>query len=72
MVTGEDDMQDAIIRPVGAYVRELRRHGATVDWEVIPGMAHALAEEPGTEAAPQTAHAAEVDRRAAAWFARCL
>ena len=72
VVTGEDDMQDAIVRPVGAYVPELRRHGATVDWQVIPGMAHALAEEPGTEAAPQTPHAAEVDRRAAAWFTRCL
>jgi hypothetical protein len=35
-------------------------------------MGHALAEEPGTEPAPQTAHAAEVDRRAVAWLDRHL
>ena len=36
--------------------------------ETVPGMGHALAEEPGLEPAPQTAHAAAVDRIAAAWL----
>jgi len=38
----------------------------------IADMAHALAEEPGTEPAPQTLHAAEVDRHAVEWFQRHL
>jgi hypothetical protein len=37
--------------------------------EVIPGMAHALSDEPGFEPAPQTTHAAAVDGMASAWFA---
>ncbi|MDQ3455639.1 MAG: hypothetical protein M3513_09325, partial [Actinomycetota bacterium] len=39
---------------------------------VIDGMGHALAEEPGTEPAPQTAHAAEVDEHAVRWLRRHL
>jgi pimeloyl-ACP methyl ester carboxylesterase len=35
---------------------------------VVPGMGHALAEEPGVEPAPQTAHAEEVNRRAVEWL----
>jgi len=35
-------------------------------------MGHALAEEPGVDPAPQTAHAAEVDTLAAARFAKHL
>ncbi len=35
---------------------------------VAPGMAHPLAEEPGTEPAPRTPHAKIVDRLAVAWF----
>jgi len=46
----------------------LRRRGATVAWRTVPGMAHALAEEPSTSPASQTPHAAEVDGHAAAWF----
>ena len=36
----------------------------------VPGMGHALAEEPGIEAAPQTAHAARVDAIVAQWLNR--
>jgi pimeloyl-ACP methyl ester carboxylesterase len=36
----------------------------------IAGMAHALAEEPGVEPAPQTPHAAVVDGHAVEWFRR--
>ena len=71
-VTGEQDMPDAIVKPVGAAVAELRRVGAVVDWQVVPGMAHALADEPGTEPAPQTPHAAAVDRLAVDWFSAHL
>ena len=71
-VTGADDAAEAILDPVAAVVGELPRHGGTVDWQVVPGMAHALAEEPGTEPAPQTPHAADVDRLAVEWFRQHL
>jgi pimeloyl-ACP methyl ester carboxylesterase len=67
-ITGADDMVEAILAPVDEAVAELRRQGATVDHQVIPGMAHALADEPGTDAAPQTPNAATVDRLATEWF----
>jgi hypothetical protein len=35
-------------------------------------MAHAIAEEPGMEAAPQSAEAKEVDAAVTAWFQRYL
>lgn len=39
---------------------------------VVPGMGHALAEEPGTEPAAQTEHAAQVDAHAVRWLQRHL
>lgn len=39
---------------------------------VIPGMGHALAEEPGTEPAAHTEHATQVDAHAARWLQRHL
>ena len=36
----------------------------------VKDMGHALAEEPGTDAAPQTPHAATADRHAVDWFQR--
>ena len=36
----------------------------------VPGMGHALAEEPGVEPAPQTMHAARVDAIVARWLNR--
>ncbi|MGK5680641.1 alpha/beta hydrolase family protein [Actinoplanes sp. URMC 104] len=71
-VTGADDQHDAFVAPVEQAVAELSRRGATVDHHVVPHMAHALAEEPGTGAAPQTPHAATVDRLAVEWFRRHL
>ena len=35
---------------------------------MLDGIAHALAEEPGVEAAPQTAAAKRVDELAVEWF----
>ena len=43
-----------------------------VGLHVVEGMGHALANEPGVEPEPQTAHAAEVDRMAVDWFGRYL
>lgn len=65
-------MADAILTPIDQAVPELEKRGLTVDRQVIPGMAHALADEPGTDPAPQTPHAAIVDRLAAEWFRRHL
>lgn len=47
--------------PAEALRAALVAAGATVDWQVIPGLTHALAEEPGEDAAPQTTHAQTVD-----------
>jgi pimeloyl-ACP methyl ester carboxylesterase len=71
-ISGEDDLRAAFLEPVAALVPELRRHGVTADWRTIPGMGHALADEPGIEPAPQRPTAAEVDRLAVAWFAEHL
>jgi pimeloyl-ACP methyl ester carboxylesterase len=71
-ITGSDDMADAIVTPVEEVVAELRRRGGTVDHRVVAGMAHALAEEPGIDPAPQTAHARETDRLAVEWFTKHL
>jgi pimeloyl-ACP methyl ester carboxylesterase len=71
LVVGEDD--DPEFRaPAAELTTKLRRRGATAQLVTIPGMAHALAEEPGTGPAPQTDQAAAVDRVAAEWFQRHL
>lgn len=68
VVVGElDDI--AFREPAEALRNEL---GERVRLVTIPGMEHALAEEPGLEAAPQTPHAAAVDAEFTAWFARYL
>jgi pimeloyl-ACP methyl ester carboxylesterase len=41
---------------------------ARVDLIVVPGMGHALAEEPGISPAPQTEPAAAVDQHAMSWL----
>ncbi len=75
LVVGEDDDPDGFQRPAGelrdALAKEYR-DGDRVDLVSVPGMAHALAEEPGIEPAPQTRHAAAVDRHAVRWFRRYL
>lgn len=42
--------------------------GATVDWQHIPGLVHALAEPPGEAPAPQTASAKTVDAAVVAFL----
>jgi hypothetical protein len=38
----------------------------------VPGLGHALAEEPGIDPAPQTPGAAQVDELVGAWLTRRL
>ena len=71
VVTGERDDPETR-EPAAALVAALTARGATVDSLLVAGMGHALADEPGIEAAPQTTHAATVDRYAADWFRRHL
>jgi dienelactone hydrolase len=68
LVIGERD-DVAIREPAGALHRALGARGELV---TIPGMAHELAEAPGIETAPQTAHAKAVDTELTAWFQKHL
>lgn len=75
LAVGEDDDAEGIQRPAKEFSDALAaryRNGGSVDLVSVPGMAHALADEPGTEPAPQTQHAAEVDRHAVRWFRHYL
>ena len=68
LVVGEKDAPDGILEPAAALHEALP--GSVL--ETVPGLGHALAEEPGTDPAPQTAGAAAVDRIVARWFRRWL
>jgi predicted esterase len=74
LVTGEDD--DAGFRQPAADLRDalkpLYADASRVDLVTVSQMAHALADEPGIDPAPQTPHAAEVDRLAVDWLGRHL
>jgi hypothetical protein len=74
-VVGADDDEDSILLPaerLSAAIADRAGDAARSDVVVVDGMAHALAEEPGLEPAPQTAAAATVDGHAVEWFARHL
>jgi dienelactone hydrolase len=71
VVTGQED--DAGIRePAEQLWRLLNTSAAACSLLTVPGMAHAFADEPGIEAAPQTPHAATVDAAVTDWFGRYL
>jgi hypothetical protein len=53
LVVGEKDTPDGILEPAAALHAALP--GSVL--ETVPGLGHALADEPGTDPAPQTAHA---------------
>jgi hypothetical protein len=75
LVVGQDDDPDAFIGPATQLREKLSGaydDPARVRLVTVPGMAHALAAEPGIEPEPQTPHAAGVDRQAARWLARHL
>jgi pimeloyl-ACP methyl ester carboxylesterase len=69
-VVGEDDDKAGFLTTSAELVAA---HGdGRAELVTIPGMAHAFAEEPGLEAAPQTPQGAAVDREAVRWFGRHL
>jgi dienelactone hydrolase len=68
LVLGEDD-DISILEPAAALVAELGDRGELL---AIPGMAHAFAEAPGVEAAPQNADALRVDAALTEWFLKRL
>jgi dienelactone hydrolase len=74
LVVGEED--DPALREPAAQLRtalaEQYQDDARVQLITVPGMAHALADEPGTEPASQTPHAKMVDQHAGSWFRRHL
>ena len=75
VVVGADDDEAGFLRPAADLHEALAARYADpsrTTLVTVPGMAHALAEEPGVEPAPQTPHAAEVDRHAVAWLRRHL
>ncbi|MBA2323102.1 MAG: alpha/beta hydrolase [Pseudonocardiales bacterium] len=65
-VVGEQDDVDGFRRPAEELVRALGPGRSSL--VLIPDMAHALADEPGIEPAPQTEHAEAVDRHAVRWL----
>lgn len=74
-VVGQDDDVDGFRAPAERLTGKLGERYGTEDRSrivLVPGMAHALADEPGIEAAAQTAAAVEVDRLAADWLGRHL
>ena len=71
LVVGEQDDEEGFRQPA-ARLRDALGARTEVDMVVVPGMVHALAEEPGMEPAPQTPHAAEIDRLAVDWLRRHL
>lgn len=74
IVTGEEDEQE-IREPaaqLGAALAQRYGDDERARLVGVPGMAHPLADEPGMEPAPQTPHAAVVDRHAVDWFRRHL
>lgn len=75
LVVGEEDDSGGFLEPAAGLRLALAgsyRDPGRVDLVVVPGMAHALAPEPGDAPAPQTEHAAVVDRHAVAWLQRHL
>ncbi len=72
LVVGEEDDEQGFREPAARLHAALAQRDVTADLVVVPGMGHALADEPGIEPAPQLLAAAEVDRLAVGWFARHL
>jgi predicted esterase len=74
LAVGEND--DACFREPTAALRDALRplyaDPSRVELATVSRMAHALADEPGIDPAPQTPHAAEIDRLAVDWLSRHL
>lgn len=75
LVVGAQDDSGGVREPAEQLLQALASRYADpdrIELVAIEGMAHALAEDTGVEPAPQTAHAAEVDRHAVRWFQQHL
>jgi alpha-beta hydrolase superfamily lysophospholipase len=75
LVVGEDDDVSGFRDPATELRDALAQRYADperAELVLVPNMGHALAEEPGVQPAPQTAHAAEVDGHATRWLRRHL
>ena len=71
VLAGAEDDREGVLDPAERLrdrLSGLYRTPARAQLELIEGMAHALAEAPGDEPAPQTPQATEVDRRAVGWL----
>jgi len=71
LVVGAEDDREGFGRPaerLRAALAQSYEDPARVDLVVVPGMEHALAQEPGLEPAPQMAAAAAVDSHAVDWL----
>jgi len=71
LVVGADDDAEGFLEPAQQLLAALRgayADPARADLVIVPGMAHALAEEPGLDPAPQTSSAAAVDQYTADWL----
>jgi alpha-beta hydrolase superfamily lysophospholipase len=69
LVAGALDDEEGIRAPAEQFWHVLSRHAPDrTALSSIPQMAHALAEEPGLDPAPQTPHAARVDTVVTGWF----
>lgn len=72
LVVGDDDDDEGILHPAEQLRDALVGHNVDASLVHIPGMAHAIADEPGLEPAPQTAAAAAVDETVARWLTNHL
>lgn len=75
LVVGAQDSVDGFREPAYRVQRALAAcydDPSRTEVRLVEGLAHALADEPGLEAAPQTPQAAVVDAIATAWFERFL
>ncbi|MEO6714959.1 MAG: prolyl oligopeptidase family serine peptidase [Mycobacteriales bacterium] len=75
LIIGAEDDRTAFGGPAALLRDELGRRYADptrVDLREIQNMEHALSDEPGIDAAPQTPHAAEADALAVDWLRRHL
>lgn len=71
LVVGADDDPEGFLEParrLHAALAACYDDPSRVDLVVVPRMAHALADEPGVDPAPQTPLAAAVDRHATTWL----
>lgn len=72
LVVGADDEPEFREPAAQLHARLRSRSQSHTDFATVPGMAHALADEPGTHASAQLPHAVAVDALAVEWLHRHL